>query len=42
MIISEAQQLARDTARDFARRRIAPHARQWEADGAIPRDVHSR
>ena len=39
MVISEAQQLVRDTARDFARQRIAPQARQWEAEGAIPRDV---
>jgi len=29
----------RDTARHFARTRLAPHARQWEVDGAIPEDV---
>src|SRR5512138_3795903 len=39
MVLSEAQVLVRDTARDFARNRVAPHTRQWEADGAIPRDV---
>ena len=41
MILSETQNLIRDTARQFAQERIAPFARQWEADGAIPRDVLS-
>lgn len=41
MILSETQSLIRDTARQFARERIAPFTRQWEADGAIPRDVLS-
>ncbi|MGI9246645.1 MAG: acyl-CoA dehydrogenase family protein [Steroidobacteraceae bacterium] len=39
MILSEAQRMVRDTAREFARSRIAPHTRQWEADGAFPREV---
>jgi alkylation response protein AidB-like acyl-CoA dehydrogenase len=28
-----------DMARDFGAQRIAPHARQWEQDGTIPRDL---
>lgn len=28
-----------DMARDFGAERIAPHARQWEKDGTIPRDL---
>ena len=39
MLLTEAQQLVRDTAREFARSRLAPNSRQWEADGAIPKDV---
>ena len=39
MILNDTQELVRDTARDFARRRLAPNARQWETDGAIPADV---
>jgi alkylation response protein AidB-like acyl-CoA dehydrogenase len=39
MIMTDAQTLVRDTAREFARARLAPHAREWEAAGAIPRDV---
>ncbi|MGE3651152.1 MAG: acyl-CoA dehydrogenase family protein, partial [Reyranellaceae bacterium] len=41
MILSETQSLIRDAARQFAQERIAPFARQWEAEGAIPRDVLS-
>ena len=37
MLLSEEQTLIRDTARDFARDRVAPHVRAWEAEGAIPR-----
>ncbi|HET7202320.1 MAG TPA: acyl-CoA dehydrogenase family protein, partial [Steroidobacteraceae bacterium] len=39
MILTEAQVIVRDTARDFARTRLAPQTRAWEADGAFPRDV---
>jgi butyryl-CoA dehydrogenase len=39
MMLTEAQELVRDTARDFARHQLAPHTRQWEADGAFPHDV---
>ena len=37
MLLSEEQTLIRDTARAFAREKVAPHARTWEAEGAIPR-----
>jgi alkylation response protein AidB-like acyl-CoA dehydrogenase len=39
MILNEAQELVRDTARQFARTRLAPASRQWEAAGAFPREV---
>ena len=39
MILTEAQTMVRDTARDFARRRLAPETRAWEAAGAFPPDV---
>lgn len=39
MVLTESQQLARDTARDFARNRLAPNTRQWEEDRAFPADV---
>ncbi len=39
MILTEAQTLVRDTAREFARNRLAPHTREWEAAGAFPREV---
>jgi len=37
MILSEEQILIRDTARAFAREKVAPHTRAWEAAGGIPR-----
>jgi len=39
MLLTDAQELVRDTARDFARTRIAPHSRAWEAAGQFPADV---
>jgi alkylation response protein AidB-like acyl-CoA dehydrogenase len=39
VILTESQELVRQTARDFARERIAPQSRAWEAAGAIPEDV---
>ena len=41
MLLSEEQTLIRDTARAFAQEKVAPHARTWEAEGAIPRDLLS-
>ena len=37
--LTEEQQAIFDMARDFGQARIAPHARTWEADGTIPRDL---
>lgn len=35
--LSDEQQAIFDMARDFGRTRIAPHSREWEASGTIPR-----
>lgn len=37
--LSEEQAAIFDMAREFGAERIAPHARQWEAAGTIPRDL---
>ncbi|XBQ04959.1 MAG: acyl-CoA dehydrogenase family protein [Stappia sp.] len=37
--LTEEQGLIFDTALDFGRQAIAPHAYAWERDGTIPRDV---
>ena len=37
--LTEEQSAIFDTARDVGRDRIAPHARAWEADGEIPKDL---
>lgn len=37
--LSEEQQAIFDMARAFGAEEIAPHARQWERDGTIPRDL---
>ncbi|MCF3973480.1 acyl-CoA dehydrogenase family protein [Paracoccus salsus] len=37
--LSEEQQAIFDMARDFGQTRIAPHAREWEAAGTIPREL---
>lgn len=37
--LSEEQQAIFDMARDFGQSRIAPHAREWEAQGTIPRSL---
>ncbi len=43
MILSEAQQLLRKAARDFAQNEIAPRARDWErADSRVPEPVLAR
>ena len=34
--LSEEQRMIRDTAREFARAELAPHAGQWEEEGWIP------
>lgn len=37
--LTEEQQAMFEMARDFAKDRIAPYARDWEADGTIPREL---
>ena len=37
--LSDEQRMIFDMAYDFGQTQIAPHARQWEADGTIPRKV---
>jgi alkylation response protein AidB-like acyl-CoA dehydrogenase len=37
MMLSESQQMIRDTLRDFARERLAPYAAQWDREAAFPR-----
>ncbi|NVK17901.1 MAG: acyl-CoA dehydrogenase family protein [Methylocystaceae bacterium] len=39
MILNEEQILIRDMVRNFATDRIAPNARQWEADAAFPKEI---
>ena len=39
MILTDSQEMVRQAARDFARDRILPHSRAWEAAGAFPTDV---
>ena len=37
--LTEEQGAIFETAREVGRERIAPHAREWEAEGTIPRDL---
>jgi alkylation response protein AidB-like acyl-CoA dehydrogenase len=37
MLLTEEQRMARDTAREFARRELAPHAAEWERNATFPR-----
>jgi len=39
MILTEQQELVRETAERFARERLEPNTRAWEASAAIPDDV---
>lgn len=39
MILSEEQTLIADTARSFARQRLAPNAAEWDRKGAFPGDA---
>ncbi|HKO09273.1 MAG TPA: acyl-CoA dehydrogenase family protein [Alphaproteobacteria bacterium] len=41
MILAEEHELIRDTAREFARRVLAPRSAEWEAAGRLPREVLS-
>ena len=37
--LTEEQSAIFDMARDFGAAEIAPHARKWEKDGTIPKDL---
>ncbi len=39
MQLTEEQLLIRDTARQFARDRLAPHAAEWDRDGRFPKQA---
>ena len=39
MLLTDEQTMIRDMARDFALAELAPHAAQWELDGALPADT---
>jgi len=39
MILSEDQRQIRDTARDFAREQLAPHAALWDRESIFPKDA---
>ncbi|MBM3526010.1 MAG: acyl-CoA dehydrogenase [Alphaproteobacteria bacterium] len=41
MQLSETQRLIRDTARDFARTQLAPHAADWDRDARFPAEALS-
>jgi butyryl-CoA dehydrogenase len=38
MLLSDEQRLIRDTMRDFARERLAPHAARWDREHHFPRE----
>jgi alkylation response protein AidB-like acyl-CoA dehydrogenase len=39
MLLTEEQELVRETARSFAREKVLPQVRAWEAAGGIPRPL---
>jgi hypothetical protein len=39
MILSEEQAMVRDTMREFARKRLAPHAAEWDRTATFPREA---
>ncbi|HET8997776.1 MAG TPA: acyl-CoA dehydrogenase family protein [Acetobacteraceae bacterium] len=39
MILTEEQEMIRDTAREFARRHLAPWSATWERDATFPREA---
>ena len=40
--LTESQRVVRATARDFARREIAPHVQKWEKEGSYPKEIVMR
>jgi butyryl-CoA dehydrogenase len=39
MLLTEQQRLIRDSVRDFARERLAPHAAKWDREHTFPREA---
>ena len=39
MLLSDSQQMVRETMRNFARQRLAPFAAQWDREHAFPREA---
>jgi butyryl-CoA dehydrogenase len=39
MILTQEQEMIRNIAREFARRRLAPHSAEWERTSTFPRDA---
>jgi len=39
MLLTEEQSLIRDTARDFAQERLAPHAADWDREARFPKEA---
>jgi butyryl-CoA dehydrogenase len=39
MLLTQEQEMIRDMARDFARRRLAPHSAEWERTSTFPKDA---
>ncbi len=39
MLLNEDQEAIRDMARDFAKRRLVPHAAEWERQGAVDEET---
>ena len=39
MLLNEAQAMVRDTARAFAREKLAPHAAEWDREARFPREA---
>jgi butyryl-CoA dehydrogenase len=39
MLLTEEQSLIRDTARQFAREQLAPHAAEWDRDARFPKEA---
>src|SRR5271165_5688832 len=39
MILTQEQEMIRNMAREFARRRLAPHSAEWERTSTFPREA---
>ena len=39
MRLTDEQRLLRDTARDFARNELAPHAAEWDREARFPKEA---